>query len=69
MKKPRLTPQQGRWLYEVHCNVVRGNRRGQALVEAFSDIHDSNLTEAEVAPLVRQRLLRVVATKTRARRR
>jgi hypothetical protein len=57
-RKPRLTPEQCRWLAEVHSNVVRYNRRGPSLVEAFSDVHDGGLYESEVAPLVKQRLLR-----------
>lgn len=60
--KPTLTPAQCRWFDEVHqCVVRRGLQQNrQSLVEVFSDMHDSNLTEGEVAPLVRKRLLRWV---------
>jgi hypothetical protein len=56
--KPRLTPEQCRWLDEVHRDVVSYDLRGPSLVQAFSDRHDSGLLEREVAPLVRSRLLR-----------
>lgn len=56
-RKPRLTPAQCRWFDEVHRDVVRHNRKGYSLREAFSDCHDGALYEREVEPLVRQRLL------------
>lgn len=59
MPKPHLTPDECRWMGEVHRSVMSCDRRGSSLVEAFSDVHDGNLTEAEIASLVRQRLLRV----------
>lgn len=59
-RKPRLTPRECRWFDRVHRAVVEDDLRGESLVQAFSDVHDSGLTLAEVRPLVRQRLLRVV---------
>lgn len=61
MKKPRLTLQEARWIAEVDDYVTRFHCGcEQALVQSFSDVHDSGLYPAEVTGLVRKRLLRRV---------
>ena len=57
MKKPRLTVQECRWLDEVDQHVRRYGRHPSTMDQAFCDVHDGNLYENEVMPLIRKRLL------------
>ena len=67
MRKPRLTVEQCRWLDEVDRYVREYDCRGVSLRQAFSDVHDGNLSPLEVAPLIRMRLLYRLPIPTRER--
>lgn len=61
-RKPRLTVEQARWFAEVHervccCDTRTAPGELWPLCEAFSDVHDGNLTPDEVRPLIRKKLL------------
>lgn len=59
-RKLKLSLQEARWFAEVDDYVRHYNVRGRSLVQAFSDVHDSNLFPSEVARLVKRRLLRTI---------
>lgn len=59
-KKPRLTPQECRWLDAVHQNVVLYKYGPSTIREAASDCWDGWLKLDEVRGMVRQRLLRLI---------
>ncbi len=59
MRKPRLTPQQARWIDRVDGYIRRYDCRGHQVFAAASDVFDGWLKREEVEPLVRQRLLQV----------
>lgn len=56
-KKPRLTPAECRYFDEVHQHIVYWGRHPSTMDQVFCDVHDGNLYEWEVEPLVRKKLL------------